>query len=71
MFKIDDIDVNEILVSKEKSYGKKDWFKYLIGYNNDNHVIRSLHIILPQMTEHVKCLKVTRQCYLRLVITNC
>ena len=34
-FKIDDIDVSKILVSKEESYGKKNLFKYLIGYNDD------------------------------------
>ena len=31
---IDDIDVNKILVSKEEPYGKKNLFKYFIGYNN-------------------------------------
>ena len=30
-FKIDDIDVNKILICKEESYGKKNSFKYLIG----------------------------------------
>ena len=40
---IDDIDVNEILVSKKVSYGTKNSFKYFIGYN-DNDVIRPLCI---------------------------
>ena len=48
--KIDDIDVNKILVSKEEPYGTKHLFKYFIGYN-DNDVIRPLCIELPQMTD--------------------
>ena len=41
--KIDDLDVNEILVSTEEPYGTKNSFKYSIGYN-DNDVIRPLCI---------------------------
>ena len=44
--KIDDIDVNKILVSKEEPYGTKNSFKCFIGYN-DNDVIRPLCIKLP------------------------
>ena len=51
--KIDDIDVNNILVSKEEPYGTKNSFKYFIGYN-DNDVIRPLCIKLPQMTGYVR-----------------
>ena len=51
--KIDDIDVNKILVSKEEPYGTKNSFKYLIGYN-DNDVIRPLSITLSQMTGYVR-----------------
>ena len=29
--KIDDIDINEIIVSKEELYGTKNLFKYFIG----------------------------------------
>ena len=53
-FKIDDIDVNKILVSKEEPYGANKWIEYLIGYN-DNDDIRPLCIMLPQMTGYVKC----------------
>ena len=53
--KIDDIDVNNILVSKEEPYGTKNSFKCFIGYNdNDNDVIRSLCIKLSQMTGYVR-----------------
>ena len=50
---IEDIDVNNILVSKKEPYGKKNSFKYFIGYN-DNDVIRPLCIRLPQMTEYAR-----------------
>ena len=48
--KIDDIDVNKILVSKEKLYGTK------IEYN-DNDFIRPLCIKLSQMTGYVRKLE--------------
>ena len=51
--KIDDSDVNKILVSKEEPYGTKNSFKYFIEYN-DNDFIRPLCIKLPQMTGYVK-----------------
>ena len=41
-FKIKDIDINKILVSKLESYGKKNAKKYIIGYNDD--AIRPIHI---------------------------
>ena len=47
--RMDDTDVNKILVSKEEPCGTKNSFKYFIGYN-DNDVIRPLCIKLPQMT---------------------
>ena len=51
--KIDDIDVNKILVSKKEPYGTKNSFKYFIGYN-DNDVIRPLCVRLPQMTGYAR-----------------
>ena len=51
--KIDDTDINKILVSKEEPYGTKNSFKYFIGYN-DNDVIRPLCIKFPQMTGYVR-----------------
>ena len=50
---IEDIDVNNILVSKKEPYGNKNSFKYFIGYN-DNDVIRLLCIRLPQMTGYAR-----------------
>ena len=51
--KIDDIDVNKILVSKEEPYGIKTSFKYFIGQNY-NDVSRPLCVKLPQMTGYVR-----------------
>ena len=53
VIKIDDIDVNKILISKEEPYGTKNSFKYFIGYN-DNDVIRPLCIKLPQMIGYIR-----------------
>ena len=52
IFNIDDIDVNKILVSKKEPYGKNNSFIYFIGYN-DNDVIRTLYLILSQMTGYI------------------
>ena len=51
--KIDDINVNNILVFKKELYGTKNSFKYFIGCN-DNDIIRPLCIRLPQMTGYVR-----------------
>ena len=51
--RIDDIDVNKKLVSKEEPYGTKNSFKYFTGHN-DNYVIRQLCIKLPQITGYVR-----------------
>ena len=53
VIKIDDIDVNQILVSKEKPYGSKNNFKYFIGYNDDD-VIALLYMTLPEMIGYVR-----------------
>ena len=51
--RIDDIDVNKILVSKKEPYETKSSLKYFIGYN-DNDVIRPLCIRLLQMTGYAR-----------------
>ena len=48
LFKIDDIDVDKILISKKEPYGTNKSIKYFIGYNDDD-VIKRLCIKLPQM----------------------
>ena len=55
LFNLNDIDGNEILVSKKQLYGTKNSLKYIIGYNDDDDdVIRPLCILLPQMIGYVK-----------------
>ena len=39
VIKIDDIDINKILVSKEEPYGSKNVFKYFIGYNDNDMLL--------------------------------
>ena len=51
-FNIDDINVNNILLSKKEQYGKYSSFKYFIGYN-DNDVIKPLYLGLSQMTGYI------------------
>ena len=50
---IEDIDVNNILVSIKEPYGTNNSLKYFIGYN-DNDKIRPLCITLPQMTGYAR-----------------
>ena len=40
------MDANKILISKKELYDIKSLFKYFIGYNDDDDVIRSLCIKL-------------------------
>ena len=51
---IEDIDVNNILVSKKEPYGTKNSHKYFIGYNDDDDNIRPLCIRFPQMTGYAR-----------------
>ena len=50
---IEDINVNNILVTKKEPYGNKNSFKYFIGYN-DNNIIRPICIKLPQMPGYAR-----------------
>ena len=50
---IEDIDVNNILVSKKEPFGTKNSLKYFIGHN-DNDIITPLRIRLPQRTGNAK-----------------
>ena len=52
IFNVNDIDVNNILVSKKEKYGKYNSFQHFIGYN-DNNVIKPLYLELPQMTGYI------------------
>ena len=50
---IEEIDINNILVSEKEPYGNKNSVKYFIGHN-DNDIIRPLYIRFPQMTGHAR-----------------
>ena len=65
VIKIDDIDVNKILVSKEEPYGSEKIFKYFICYNDDD-VIRPLCIKLAQMIGYVRNFDGNRTMYLKI-----
>ena len=52
IFNINDIDINNKLVSKKEKYGKYNSFQHFIGYN-DNNVIKPLYLELPQMTGYI------------------
>ena len=69
VFQIDNIDVNEVLVSKKEPYGIKSALKYFIGYN-DNEVIIPLCLRLPQLNGYFKKLMKMQQCLLGLIINN-
>ena len=51
IFNLNDIDVNNILVSKKEQYGKYNSFKYFIE-DNDNDV-KPLYLELSQMTVYI------------------
>ena len=51
--RIEDIDLNKILISKKEPYDNKNSLKYFIGYN-DNDVIRRSCIRLSQMTGYAR-----------------
>ena len=53
-FHVSDIDVNKIVISKEVVYGPKNSLKYFIGYIDEDDVIRSLLLKLPQMIGYLK-----------------
>ena len=50
---IEDINVNNILVSKKESYSNKNSVKYFIRYN-DNDIIRLLCIKFSQVTGYCR-----------------
>ena len=68
-FKIKDIDTNKILISRLESYGEKNAKRYIIGYSDD--AIRTLPILLPQMTGYLNCFDGNKKCLFLLIIINC
>ena len=52
-FFLEDVDIEKVLVSKKIPFGEKS-YKYFIGYLNDNHKFKPLHIMLPKAITYVK-----------------
>ena len=51
---INEVDIEEIVLSHKKSYGK-DSFKYFIGYRHKGNAFLSpLYVKLPQMNAYAK-----------------
>ena len=53
-FDVSNIDVNRIVISKEVVYGTKNSLKNVIGYNDEEDVIRPLLLKLQQMIGYLK-----------------
>ena len=54
IFKIDEIYVDKILLSKAELYDTNKWITYFIGCNDDDIII-PIWIKRPQMIGYVKC----------------
>ena len=54
LFKIDDIGVDKILISKKEIYGQNKSYKYFKGYNDNDEII-PLIIRLPQIIDYFNC----------------
>ena len=70
LFKINNTDVNKILVYKRKSYGKKISFKYFIGHD-DNDDSRPLCINLSQMIGYAKHFESNKAMSFKVIDKNC
>ena len=58
------VDIEKILVSNKIYFGKKS-YKCFIGYLNNDHKVKPLHIMLPKKRPHVRCYDVqTKWMYL-------
>ena len=70
LFKIDDIDINKILVSKREPYYKKSSFKFFIGYD-DKDDIRLLCIKNPEMIGYAKYFESNKTMSFKSLIKSC
>ena len=69
LFKIDDIDVDKILISEKETYGKKGLFKYFIAYDVNGN-IGLLCKMLPQMIRYVKCFHNNKTMHFKIADCN-
>ena len=69
LININEVDIEEIVLSHKKSYGK-DSFKYFIGYrHNGNAVPSPLCIKLSQVNAYAKCLDKNSK-YMNLLVDD-
>ena len=68
LISINDIDINEIVISHKFPFGKQD-FKYFIGYKN-NKEIRPLCIFFPEMTIYKRYYDKTKCMYFTIKNEN-
>ena len=59
IFKIDEIYVDKILLSKAEPYDTDKWITYFIGCNDDDIII-PIWIKRPQMIGYVKCFNINK-----------
>ena len=50
---LEDMDIEKVLVSNKISFGVKN-YEYFIGYLDNNHKIKPLHIMLPKTTSYLR-----------------
>ena len=55
----DDADIDKKLISIKDSFGKEG-FKYFISYKYDDYKFNLLRIMLPKISEYVKCFDETK-----------
>ena len=55
LFKIDDTDINNILVPKKESYGTKSSLTYFIGYDEDDVIQPHSTFIRRASSNHWLC----------------
>ena len=72
LFKIDDINIDKILISKKEPYGKKGLFngisvKYFIAYEDRNY-IGPLCIKDFELSALLSALAIIKPCHLKLLI---
>ena len=53
LFFLEDVDIENVLVSNKISSGEKN-YKYFIGYFYNDYKVKLLHIMLPKASAYVK-----------------
>ena len=54
LFPLRGVDIEKVLVSNKIYFSERN-YKYFIGYLDNDHKVKLLHIILPKTSAYVKC----------------